>query len=181
MDNSPWRSGPLGQQVSTGGTGAVFAKKRTTGERGRRFESLASDRRTRAVEANMLSTAFIPEAAPGSWSPKGRRGEAFMWGGVAWGKSCSCPLWPAEQETGRGKAWAKDKTSKVTEMSQPSRAPRQACVFAGAAWPASNMGARSLRETFCLSEVAGELASQVEMNDDGSTAAATLAEGQRCP
>lgn len=66
-------------------------------------------------------------------------------------------------------------------MSQPSQALRQACVFAGAAWPASDMGAGSLREMFCLSEVAGELASQVEMSDHGSTAAATLAEGQRCP
>lgn len=89
--------------------------------------------------------------------------------------------WPAEQKTGRGKAWAKDKTSKVTEMSQPGRAPRQACLFAGAAWPASDMGAGSLRETFWLSAVTGELASQVGMSGHDSTAAATLAEGQRCP
>ena len=53
-------------------TGIVFAKKRTTDERGRSFEALASDRRTRAVEANFLSTVFIPEAAPGGRSPKGR-------------------------------------------------------------------------------------------------------------
>ena len=71
-DNSPWCSDPLGHHVSTSGTGVVFAKKRTTDERGRTFESLASERRTRAVEANLLSTVFIPEAAPGGRSPRGR-------------------------------------------------------------------------------------------------------------
>lgn len=109
---------------------------------------------------------------------EGRCSCGEVWHG---GTSCSCPLWPAEQETGKGKAWAIDKTSKVTEMSQPSRALRQACVFAGPAWPASNMGSGSLGEMFCPSEVARELVSQVEMSDHGSTDAATLADGQRCP
>lgn len=56
---------------------------------------------------------------------------------------------------------------------------RLACLLAQHGWP-PDTGSGSLGEMFCPSEVAGELVSQVEVSDHGSTDAATLAEGQRC-